>query len=230
MQNSFGGFEKISVKNLAKSFANADGGKNTVFENVTFELKKGAVLRLSGASGSGKSTFMNVMSALIKPDSGSIFFGDTDITQLKESGKDRFRAENIGYIFQTFNLLSPFSVIENVCAPLAFAGKLPENYKDKALESLNKVGMKEFAAKKPYHLSVGQKQRVAVARVLFADPPLVFADEPTASLDRNSSELVKKILLELNKNGTTLVLTSHDSIFDDVKPDIDFNLETGVLS
>ena len=223
-------FERISIKNLTKSFKNADGGKNTIFGNVTFELNSGAILRLSGASGSGKTTFMNVMSGLIKPDSGSIFFGNIDITSLDEGGKDRFRAENIGYIFQTFNLLSPFSVIENVYAPLAFAGKLPENYKDKALYLLDKVGMKGFAAKKPYHLSVGQKQRVAAARVLFADPPLVFADEPTASLDRNSSELVKNTLLELNKKGTTLVLTSHDSIFDDVKPDIDFNLETGVLS
>ena len=223
-------FEGISVKNLTKSFKNADGGKNTIFENVTFELNSGAILRLSGSSGSGKTTFMNVLSALIKPDSGSVFFGNIDITKLKESGKDRFRAENIGYIFQTFNLLSPFSVLENVYAPLAFAGKLPENYKNKALDSLDKVGMKEFTAKKPYHLSVGQKQRVAAARVLFADPPLVFADEPTASLDRNSSELVKSTLLELNKKGTTLVLTSHDTIFDDVKPDIDFNLETGVLS
>ena len=223
-------FERILVKNLTKSFKNADGGKITIFENVTFELNSGAILRLSGASGSGKTTFMNVLSALIKPDSGSVFFGNIDITSLDEGEKDRFRAENIGYIFQTFNLLSPFSVIENVYAPLAFAGKLPENYKDKALDSLNKVGMKDFAVKKPYHLSVGQKQRVAAARVLFADPPLVFADEPTASLDRNSSELVKNTLLELNKKGTTLVLTSHDTIFDDLKPDIDFNLETGVLS
>ena len=223
-------FERISIKNLTKSFRNADGGKITIFENVSFDLAPGAVLRLTGASGSGKTTFMNVMSGLIKPDSGSVIFGNTDITSLGEGGKDRFRAENIGYIFQTFNLLSPFSVIENVYAPLAFAGKLPENYKDKALYSLDKVGMKEFAAKKPYHLSVGQKQRVAAARVLFADPPLVFADEPTASLDRNSSELVKNTLLELNKKGTTLVLSSHDPIFDDVKPDIDFNLETGALS
>ena len=223
-------FDRISVKSLTKSFENSSGGKVTIFENVSFELGKGGILRLSGASGSGKTTFMNVMSGLIKPDSGSIFFGNIDITNLSEGKKDRFRAENIGYIFQTFNLLSPFSVLENVYAPLAFAGKLPENYKDKALDLLDKVGMKEFSAKMPYHLSVGQKQRVAVARVLFADPPLVFADEPTASLDRNSSELVKNTLLELNKKGTTLVLTSHDSIFDDIKPDIDFNLETGVLS
>ena len=223
-------FDRISIKDLTKSFSGAEGKKVVIFENVSFDLGSGAVLRLTGASGSGKTTFMNVMSGLIKPDSGSIFFGNTDLTSLSESGKDRFRAENIGYIFQTFNLLSPFSVLENVYAPLAFAGKLQKNYKDKALESLNKVGMKEFAAKRPYHLSVGQKQRVAAARVLFADPPLVFADEPTASLDRNSSELVKNTLLELNKKGTTLVLSSHDPLFDDVKPDIDFDLETGVLS
>ena len=222
-------FDKISIKDLTKSFSGAYG-KTVVFENITFDLASGAILRLTGASGSGKTTFMNVMSALIKPDSGSVFFGSTDITRLSEGEKDRFRAENIGYIFQTFNLLSPFSVIENVYAPLAFAGKLPENFKEKALDSLDKVGMKEFAAKKPYHLSVGQRQRVAIARVLFAGTPLVFADEPTASLDQNSSELVKNTLLELNGKGTTLVLTSHDSIFDDLRPDIDFNLETGKIS
>ena len=224
------GFEKISIKGLTKSFCDTNGKRNVIFEKVSFELNQGAVLRLSGASGSGKTTFMNVMSGLIKPDSGSVLFGNIDITNLSEGKKDRFRAENIGYIFQTFNLLSPFSVLENVYAPLAFAGKLSKDYKDKALDSLDKVGMKEFSAKMPYHLSVGQKQRVAVARVLFADPPLVFADEPTASLDRNSSELVKNTLLELNKKGTTLVLTSHDSIFDDIRPDVDFNLETGALS
>ena len=222
-------FDKISIKDLTKSFSSADGKKVVVFENVSFDLRQGAVLRLSGASGSGKTTFMNVMSGLIKPDSGSVIFGDTDLTSLSEGKKDRFRAENIGYIFQTFNLLSPFSVLENVYAPLAFAGKLPEKYEDKALYSLDKVGMKEFASQKTYHLSVGQKQRIAVARVLFADPPLVFADEPTASLDRNSSELVKNTLLELNRKGTTLVLTSHDTIFDDVKPDIEFDLERGTL-
>ena len=224
------GFEKISIKDLAKSFSDTNGKRNVIFEKVSFELNQGAVLRLSGASGSGKTTFMNVMSGLIKPDSGSVLFGNIDITNLSEGKKDRFRAENIGYIFQTFNLLSPFSVIENIYAPLAFAGKLSKDYKENALESLKKVEMDEFAAKMPYHLSVGQKQRVAVARVLFADPPLIFADEPTASLDRKSSELVKNTLLELNKKGTTLVLTSHDSIFDDIRPDVDFNLETGVLS
>ena len=224
------GIEKISINSITKSFRDTNGKRNVIFENVSFELNRGAVLRLTGASGSGKTTFMNVMSGLIKPDSGSVFFGDTDITRLGEGKKDRFRAENIGYIFQTFNLLSPFSVLENVYAPLAFAGKLTKDYKEKALESLKKVEMNEFAAKMPYHLSVGQKQRVAIARVLFAAPPLVFADEPTASLDRNSSELVKSTLLELNRNGTTLVLTSHDTIFDDVKPDVNFNLETGVLS
>lgn len=219
----------ISVKNLTKSFRDSNGKTTTVFENVGFELKAGAVLRLTGASGCGKTTFMNVISALIKPDSGSVFFGNTDITRLSEGEKDRFRAENIGYIFQTFNLLSPFSVIENVYAPLAFAGKLPENFKKKALISLEKVGIADLACKMPYHLSVGQKQRAAIARVLFADPKMILADEPTASLDAVSSELVKTTLLELNKSGKTLVLTSHDRIFDDVKPDIEFNLESGKI-
>jgi putative ABC transport system ATP-binding protein len=222
-------FDRISIKNLTKSFRDPDGKNVKIFENVSFDLPAGAVLRLTGASGCGKTTFMNVLSALIKPDSGSVFFGDTDITLLGEGEKDRFRAGNIGYIFQTFNLLSPFSVLENVYAPLAFAGKLPENFKDKALKSLKKVGMEDFAGKMPYHLSTGQKQRAAIARVLFADPEIILADEPTASLDAASSELVKTTLLALNKSGKTLVLTSHDPIFDDIRPDVEFNLETGKI-
>ena len=223
-------FDGISIRNLTKSFRDPNGKKSTVFENVSLELPAGSVLRLSGSSGCGKTTFMNVVSALIKPDSGSVLFGNTDITRLSEGEKDRFRAENIGYIFQTFNLLSPFSVLENVYAPLAFAGKLPDNFKEKALISLSKVGIDGFAGKMPYHLSVGQKQRAAIARVLFADPKVILADEPTASLDAASSELVKTTLLELNKSGKTLVITSHDRIFDDVRPDVEFNLETGKIS
>lgn len=220
----------ISVKELSKSFSDPAKGKVTIFENVSFDLGEAAVLRLSGPSGCGKTTFMNVLSGLIAPDKGSVFVDGTDITKLSEDKKDLFRAEKVGYIFQTFNLLSPFTVAENVCAPLAFAGKLPNDYKNKISESLHKVGMADLAGKMPYHLSVGQRQRVAVARVLFADPQLILADEPTASLDAASSELVKKILLELNARGATLVFASHDRIFDDMKCSLTFDLEAGRIS
>ena len=218
-------FEKIQIKNLTKSFKNPDGNRSIVLQNISFELKKGGLLRLSGPSGCGKTTFLNLIAALIKPDSGSIFVGETDITKLSEGAGDSFRAENIGYIFQTFNLLPPFSVLENIFLPSAFANKLSTNYKEDALKSLEKVGMRDFACKMPYQLSVGQKQRVAIARALFASPSIILADEPTSGLDAKSSEIVKETLLGLNKDGTTLILTSHDKIFDNIACDLNFNLE-----
>lgn len=219
----------LLIKNLTKSFSDSGKSGVLIFKNLNFEVKSGSVLRLTGCSGSGKTTFMNVVSAIIPPDSGSVFVDGVEITTLSESQKDRFRAEKVGYVFQTFNLISPFSVIENVYAPLAFAGKLKADYYDKALESLRKVNMAQFAGKSPYHLSVGQKQRVAIARALFADSSLILADEPTASLDKESSKLVYDALIELREKGKTLIFASHDRIFDDFKSDLTLNLEEGKL-
>lgn len=221
---------KLELKSVSKSFPAGTGGRLEVLKDVSLTLESGDVLRLSGASGSGKTTFMNVVSALIPPDSGTILFNGTDITHLRESGKDRFRAENVGYIFQTFNLLSPYSVIENVYAPLAFAGKLGDGYRERAMKALERVEMAGFADKLPYHLSVGQRQRVAIARVLFAKQRLILADEPTASLDEHSSELVREVLHELSENGAILIFSSHDATFDIFRTDMTFNLETGRIS
>lgn len=221
---------KLELKNISKSFPGRTAGRLEVLRDVSLTLESGSVLRLAGASGSGKTTFMNIVSALIPPDSGSVLFNGTDVTQLSESGKDRFRAENVGYIFQTFNLLSPYSVLENVYAPLAFAGKLGDDYKKRAVRALERVGMADFADKLPYHLSVGQRQRVAVARVLFAGQRLILADEPTASLDGHSSGLVREVLSELSGQGAVLVFSSHDTTFDTLRTDMTFNLETGVIS
>ena len=201
-----------------------------MIKDLSLELKSGAVLRLKGASGSGKTTLMNIVSGLILPDSGTVRADGLEITAMSETGRDMFRAENAGYIFQTFNLLSPFSVVENVYAPLAFAGKLPEKYKEKAISVLNVVGLSGLEDRRIYHLSVGQRQRVCVARVLFMEPKIILADEPTASLDAESAKTVYNSIEKCKNNGSTIIFASHDRLFDDFKTDITLDLETGRVS
>lgn len=217
----------LILKNVFKSFRASDGGDIKVIKDLSLDLKSGSILRLKGASGSGKTTFMNIVSGLILPDSGNVLAKGVEITALNESARDLFRARNIGYIFQTFNLLSPFSVIENVYAPLAFSGTLPKDHKAKALDILKEVGLSGLEDRMPYHLSVGQRQRVSVARVLFANPSLILADEPTASLDAVSAKTVFDSIEKCNKNGATVILASHDRIFDDLKADLVYDLENG---
>ena len=220
----------IILKNVSRSYQGYDGSKVEVIKDLSLEIKKGSVLRLKGPSGSGKTTLMNIISGLTLPDSGSVTVKGVDISSFNESKRDAFRAQNIGYIFQTFNLLSPFSVIENVYAPLAFAGKLPQDYKSKAIEILKEVGLAGLENRKPYHLSVGQRQRVSVARVLFLKPAVILADEPTASLDTESAKTVYDSINKCRNNGSTIVLASHDRTFDDFKADTVLDLETGRVS
>ncbi|HNW15715.1 MAG TPA: ABC transporter ATP-binding protein [bacterium] len=220
----------IVLKGISKSYKNAAGESFAVIKDLSLDLKSGAVLRLKGPSGSGKTTLMNILSGLILPDSGIVKAGSFEITAMNETRRDRFRAENAGYIFQTFNLLSPFSVIENIYAPLAFAGKLPERFEEKAIEVLNEVGLAGLEKRKIYHLSVGQRQRVCVARVLFSEPKIILADEPTASLDTESARTVYRSIEKCRSNGSTVIFASHDRIFDDFKSDLVFDLETGRVS
>lgn len=219
----------IEVKGISKSFESPDGSKVNVLKDVDFSLEKGAVLKLHGASGSGKSTLLNIISGLLLPDSGSVNVNGTEVNSLNEGKRDNFRAENIGYIFQTFNLLSPFNAIENVYAPSAFAGILKPDFKEKAMSILKEVGLEGHEKSMPFHLSVGQRQRVAVARVLFTEYPLILADEPTASLDKMSSQTVLSSLLKCRDNGSTIIFASHDPLFDSLKPDMVFDLEKGGL-
>jgi len=217
----------IKISKVSKSFKNRSGKKLEVIKEMSIEIPAGSVLKIEGASGSGKTTLMNVLSGLISPDEGKVAIGDIDLSTLSEGEKDRFRAENIGYIFQTFNLLSPFSVIENVYAPSAFSGKLKSGYKKKASEILKQVGLEGFEKSMPYHLSVGQRQRVAVARVLFSENKIILADEPTASLDKVSSKAVFDALMKCREFGATIIFASHDETFKSLSPDKVISLDNG---
>jgi len=217
----------IVISKISKSFKNRSGKIIEVIKDMDLNVPSGSVVKLQGASGSGKTTLMNLLSGLISPDIGTVEVGKININTLSESEKDRLRADSFGYIFQTFNLLSPFSVIENVYAPAAFSGKLPDNYKEKAMEILKSVGLEGFEKSMPYHLSVGQRQRVAVARVLFSENKIILADEPTASLDKVSSKAVFDSLMKCREFGATIIFASHDQTFRELTPDQVVNLDKG---
>ncbi len=200
----------IEVRGLTKLFHDDQGRVQRVIDGVDWHVEAGAAVRLNGPSGAGKSTFLNLLSGLLPPDEGQVRLGDTQLSQLSEARRDRFRAAHVGYIFQTFNLLTPLSVLENLVIPLRLAGNNRRGLDDQARGILERFGLGDHAHKRPYHLSVGQRQRVAAARAILMQPDILLADEPTASLDPDSAQAVVEALKDLNGQGTTLVLASHD--------------------
>lgn len=175
-----------------------------------FTLEEAGEVLISGESGSGKSTLLNLIAGILAPDSGSIEIKGTDITGLSESRRDRFRAEHIGCVYQTFNLLMGFSARENVLLGSAFAAGHGND--KRADHLLQRLGLADKHAKKPSELSVGEQQRVAVARALMSEPVLLLADEPTANLDHDNAVQVIAELRELSREaGTSLLLVTHDA-------------------
>jgi putative ABC transport system ATP-binding protein len=171
------------------------------------EIPKGAQWIITGASGSGKTTFLNLVSGILTPDAGTITVAGTEITRLSEASRDRFRAEKIGVVFQTFNLLQGFSARENVLLGMLFAGRVDAARADALLE---RVGLKDKRDQNPDALSVGQQQRVAIARALANRPEILLADEPTGNLDPKTGESIIGLLKEVcGENGTTLLCVTH---------------------
>jgi ABC-type lipoprotein export system ATPase subunit len=198
----------LRLSGLRKSFAVPDGGRRVIVDVPGFSLAAGEHLALRGESGSGKTTFLNLISGILAPDEGSILLGGTDMAALSESGRDRLRASSLGYIFQTFNLLQGYSCLENVLLGMTFGGRAD---KGRALELLKRVGLSHRLDHFPRQLSSGQQQRVAVARALAKRPKLVLADEPTGNLDRaNAREALSLIREACAENGAALLLVSHD--------------------
>lgn len=199
----------LKISNLRKKFRNADGEVTEVINIPDFSLQENYRLAISGKSGSGKSTFLNLVSGIISADEGEINFNEIKITSLSESKRDIFRSQNIGYIFQTFNLLQAFTSIENVMLGMMFAGK---SDRKNAEVLLNKVGLGNKINHKPSELSVGEQQRVAIARAVANSPKLILADEPTANLDAKNGgiaiDLIKNICEE---DKISLMLVSHEA-------------------
>lgn len=198
----------LEIRNLRKSYPDPEGGVSTVLEVGTFDLEARQQVALSGASGSGKTTFLHLIAGIVAPDSGSIRLEGVDVGRLSEAARDRLRASKIGYIFQTFNLLQGYTCLENVLMGMSFG---PGADRGRAEELLRRVGLGGRLRHYPRQLSTGQQQRVAVARALANRPQLVLADEPTGNLDHRSAREALQLIREgCRDNGAALLLVSHD--------------------
>lgn len=185
--------------------------KVTAVDGITMEVKQGEFVCIFGRSGSGKSTLLNLLAGLEKPTSGEVIIKGKHLEAMGEGQRNRFRREQIGFIFQSYNLLPQFSALENVAMPLALRGRPPRERKEAAKEMLELVGLGSHLRHKPSELSGGQQQRVGIARAIITRPEIVFADEPTGNLDTRTGQEVMELLTDIfHQWGTTFVLVSHD--------------------
>lgn len=198
----------IEVAGLSKRVADASG-ELTILHNVDFTVQPAETLALVGASGSGKSTLLGLLAGLDTPSTGKVLLDGTDIFALDEDGRAAFRKAKLGFVFQSFQLLAHLNALENVMLPLELRGD--DKARDKAAAMLERVGLASRLRHYPKYLSGGEQQRVALARAFVTEPPLLFADEPTGSLDAATGEAVIQLMFELNRErGSTLVLVTHD--------------------
>jgi len=181
-------------------------------DKISLQVKDKEFLAIMGPSGSGKSTFLQVASMLAEPSDGEIFLNDIEVSAYDEIKRAHLRNKQIGFIFQSFNLLARTSALDNVLLPMFYAGEKIDSHevKQKAKDMLDRVGLGDRLHNTPAQLSGGQQQRVAIARALINDPSLIFADEPTGNLDSKSGEDIKKILKDLNKEGKTIIMVTHE--------------------
>jgi len=200
----------IRVNRLVKTFDTPAGPLN-VLRGFDLDIEKGEFAAMVGPSGSGKTTLLNMLTGVDKPTSGDVLIGDVPITQVPQRRLTKWRARNVGIIFQFFQLLPTLTVVENVIAPMDFAGVWkPRERREIALKLLDRFGILDQADKTPDMLSGGQQQRVAIARALANNPPLVVGDEPTGNLDRMSAQNVFDLLQQLADRGTTVLIVTHD--------------------
>ncbi|HWS74353.1 MAG TPA: ABC transporter ATP-binding protein [Quisquiliibacterium sp.] len=199
----------IIVEHLTKRVRDADGSL-TILEDVGFEVAPGATVAILGASGSGKSTLLGLMAGLDLPSEGKVLASGINLFDLDEDARAAWRARNVGFVFQTFQLLPQMTALENVMLPLELAGD--SGAPEKARTLLERVGLGARLGHYPRTLSGGEQQRVALARAFAPAPPLLFADEPTGSLDAATGERIIELLFEMNREaGATLVLVTHDA-------------------
>lgn len=211
---------QVVLNGLDKSFLDPSGKRRRVITGISADIAAGALVAVTGPSGAGKTTFFNLVSGLLLPDSGTITAEKTELTKLSERDRDRWRAKEVGYVFQTFNLLADLSILDNVVLPHILIGNGAKDELEKRAEgALTVLGIGDHLRKYPHQLSVGQRQRVAVARALLASPRIIIADEPTANLDDASARIVADTILAL-RGRSTILLASHDGRFSAVKPDL----------
>jgi len=199
----------IKMVDITKIYTGVDVG-TTALKDIDLVVKKGEFLAITGWSGSGNSTLMHVIGLLDTPTSGTYFLNGTDVSKLGEDEQAFQRNKEIGFVFQSFNLLPKSTAVENVILPAIYAGTSPKERTEKAVELLTELGLEDHLNKRPNQMSGGQQQRVAIARALMNNPELILADEPTGNLDTKSGEDVMNTLRQLNKDGKTIVLITHE--------------------
>ena len=200
----------LEVSGLKKIYQTRFGGnKVEALKNVNFTVEEGEFVAIMGESGSGKTTLPNILAALDKPTAGRVILEKEDLSKIRESQVAAFRRDNLGFVFQDFNLLDTFSIEDNIYLPLVLQGKKYEEMKEKLTPIARRLGLKEILRKYPYEVSGGQKQRAAVARAIITGPKIILADEPTGALDSKSSDELLELFKEINAGGQTILMVTH---------------------
>lgn len=202
----------LDVKHLKKTYTGRFcGAQVQALKDVNFSVESGEYVAIMGESGSGKTTLLNILAALDKPTGGTILLDGKDMDTLKENDLALFRRQNLGFVFQEFNLLDTFTLRDNIYLPLVLSGKDIKEIRKRANPITDAIGITDILDKYPYEVSGGQKQRAAVARALITAPKLILADEPTGALDSASSSELLRVFGEINRNGQTILMVTHST-------------------
>ena len=200
----------IRIEDLCKTYFMEGGTKQDVLKHIQFQIQKNEFVAIMGHSGSGKSTLMNILGCLDRPTSGHYYLEGQDIATASDADLARIRGQRIGFVFQNFNLMMKRTLADNVSLPLMYQGVGQNERYKKAVELLEKVGLKGYEDRLPTQISGGMQQRVAIARSLINNPAIIFADEPTGNLDTRTSVEIMNLFKELNSQGITIVLVTHE--------------------
>lgn len=200
----------LNVSGVQKIYTTRFGGnKVEALKSVSFDVEQGEYVAIMGESGSGKTTLLNILAALDKPTSGSVILDGQDLSKIKESQAAAFRRDNLGFVFQEFNLLDTFSIEDNIYLPLVLAGTSYAQMRERLKPIAAQLGITDLLKKYPYEISGGQKQRAAVARALITNPKLILADEPTGALDSKATDELLYLFEQINRAGQTIVMVTH---------------------
>ena len=200
----------LEVKGLKKIYTSRFGGnKVEALRNVNFSVEEGEYVAIMGESGSGKTTLLNILAALDKASAGSVKLDGRELSEIKESTVAEFRRNNLGFVFQEFNLLDNFTLEDNIYLPLVLAGKSHKEMAERLAPIAERLGITELLKKYPYEVSGGQKQRAAVARAMITDPRIILADEPTGALDSKATDELLRLFGEVNRQGQTILMVTH---------------------
>lgn len=202
----------LEVKNVSKVYtARFGSAKVQALSNMNFSVEKGEYVAVMGESGSGKTTMLNILASLDRPTGGEVLLNGRNLTTIREKELSAFRRDNLGFVFQDFNLLDNFSLKDNILLPLVLQGKSVAQMEQLIEPIAKRLGILELLAKYPYEVSGGQKQRTAVARAIITNPQLILADEPTGALDSKATEGLLKVFREINDDGQTILMVTHST-------------------